>query len=75
MFSCPYVSFSSSFTSNDNNLMWSTNGYDIFVNYHCNDELFMDFSFIIENAFQFHELFLLGYIPTCLVILFTLPFI
>jgi hypothetical protein len=75
MFSCPHVSFSSNSTSNDNNLMWSTNGYDIFVDYHCNDELFMDFSFTIENVFQFPELFPLGYIPTCLVIFFIITFL
>ncbi len=86
MFNCPHVSFSSNFTSNDKNLMWSipkenlkmlslTNNYDIFVNYHCNDELFMNFSFIIENVFQFLELFPIGYIPTCLVIFLTLTFI
>jgi hypothetical protein len=51
MFSYPHVSYFFDSTSNENNLTWSTNGYDIFVNYHYSDELFMDFFSIIKNAF------------------------
>ncbi len=36
--------------------MWSINGSDIFVDYHCNDELFINSYFVIENVSQFHVL-------------------
>jgi hypothetical protein len=49
MSSCPHVIFSFNSTSNDNNLTWLSNAYDIFVNYHYSNELFMDFSSIIKK--------------------------
>jgi hypothetical protein len=75
MFNYLHVSFSFDSTSNDNNLMWLTNGYDIFVNYHYSDELFIDFSSIIKNVFQFTKMFPPRCIPTCLVFFFTLTFL
>ncbi len=36
--------------------MWSINGSDIFVDYRCNDELFINSYFVIENVSQFHVL-------------------
>ncbi len=40
-----------------NNLVWSTNGFNIFVDYHCSDELFINSCYVIENVSQFHVLF------------------
>jgi hypothetical protein len=46
MFNGPLVSLPFFFTFDVNNLMWSINGSDIFVDYHCSDELFIDSCFI-----------------------------
>lgn len=46
MFNGPLVSLPFFFTFDVNNLMWSINGLDIFVDYHCSDELFIDSCFI-----------------------------
>jgi hypothetical protein len=39
------------------NLMWSTNSFDIFVDYCCSNELFIDSCFFIKNVYQFHVFF------------------
>jgi hypothetical protein len=44
----PPISFSSSSTFSGSNLIWSTNGLDIFVNCSRSDELFIGFSFVNE---------------------------
>jgi hypothetical protein len=34
--------------------MWSINSFDIFVDYCCSNELFIDSCFLIQNVYQFH---------------------
>jgi hypothetical protein len=57
MFSGHPISFSFGSTSNVNNLVWSTNGSNIFVDYSRNDELFIgsfSISDIIFECFKLH---------------------
>jgi hypothetical protein len=57
MFSGPPISFSFGSTSNVNNLVWSTNGSNIFVDYSKNDELLIgSFSIndIVSECFKLH---------------------
>jgi hypothetical protein len=55
----PPISLPSGFTYDAYNLMWSTNGSDIFVDYYCDNELFIDSCFLIINVYQFHVFSLL----------------
>jgi hypothetical protein len=43
-------------TSYASNLVWSTYGCDIFVNYVGSGQLFIDYSFIFKNVYGFLEL-------------------
>jgi len=54
MFSGPPVSLPFGFTYDACNSMWSTNSFDIFVDYCCSNELFIDSCFLIQNVYQFH---------------------
>jgi len=54
MFSGPPISLIFGFTYDACNLMWSTNSLDIFVDYCCSNELFIDSCFLIQNVYQFH---------------------
>jgi hypothetical protein len=47
----PLVSFPFDFTFDVSNLMWSTNGSDIFVDYHYSDELFIDSCYVKVEIF------------------------
>jgi hypothetical protein len=49
--SFPYVSIADVY-----NLVWSIDGFDIFVDYHSSDKLFINFYFVTKNGFQFHVL-------------------
>jgi hypothetical protein len=42
-----------------NNLVWSTNACDIFVDYFCNDKILITFSFVNTIVFEFFEFHLL----------------
>jgi hypothetical protein len=57
MFSGPPISLPSSSIFDVSNFMWSINSSNIFVDFHYNDELFIDSCFVIENVYQFHVLF------------------
>ncbi len=50
------IRFCFGFTSDANNLVWSTYGCDIFVNYVSNGQLFVDYSSIFYNVYEFLEL-------------------
>jgi hypothetical protein len=52
----PPISLPSGFFFDVNNLVWSMNGSNIFVDYHRNDELFINYFSMIKNVFQFHVL-------------------
>jgi hypothetical protein len=39
------------FTFNANNLVWSTNGCDISIDFVCSVQLFVDFSYVIKSVF------------------------
>jgi len=57
MFNGPPISFSFGFTSSVNNLVWSTNGFDIFVDCSGNDEIFIGFfsiNDIVYECFKLH---------------------
>jgi hypothetical protein len=41
------------------NLVWSIDGSDIFVDYHCSDKLFINSCYVTKNVSQFHVLSLL----------------
>ncbi len=51
-----HVGFCSGSTSNASNLVWSTYGCDIFVNYVGSGQLFVDSSSIFKNVYEFLEL-------------------
>jgi hypothetical protein len=63
MFSDPLVGFCSSFTSNASNLVWSIDGCDIFVDCVGSGQLFVDFSLVSKNVYEFLELDALIYNP------------
>jgi hypothetical protein len=53
MFSGPPIGFCSSSTSKASNLVWSTNGCDIFVDYVGNGQLFVDSSYFLKMFVNF----------------------
>jgi len=62
MFNGPPTSFSFGSTFGVNNLVWSINGYDIFVDCSGNDELFIgsfSISDIVSKCFKLHLPFLM----------------
>jgi hypothetical protein len=63
MSSGPLVGFCSSSTSDASNLVWSTNGCDIFVDCVGSGQLFVDFSSVFENVYEFLEFDALIYNP------------
>jgi hypothetical protein len=52
----PPIGFCSNSTSKANNLVWSTNGCDIFVDYVGSGQLFVDSFYVFENVCEFFEL-------------------
>jgi hypothetical protein len=54
MYNGPPIGFPFSFIVDVCNSTWSTNCSNIFVDYCCNDKLFIDSCFIIKNVSQFH---------------------
>jgi len=53
MFSGPPIGFCFSYTSKASNLVWSTNGHDIFVDYVGTGELFVDSSYFLKMFVNF----------------------
>ncbi len=66
MSSGPPINLPFGFTFDACKLMRSTDGSDIFVDYHCINELFIDSCFLIKSVYQFHVFSLLKCNPNFL---------
>ncbi len=74
MFSGPPIAFGSSSTSKASNLVWSTNGCDIFVDYVGNGQLFVDSSYFLKMFVLFLSWMFLYVVLMCMINFFMLTF-